>query len=929
MRYARSITVVLAVTALCAAARGGENVKVLHDFEDSAEVRRWEFKKAKPAFSTEHATLGRHSMKLAPNEYMVNTLSKWDWSGYDALEIDFFVDGDEGVGVSLLVGDEDWTNKGRKYWNRHNGSFNLQPGKNTASIPVEGLYRGEAGSRNNDLAYNIKPDKIIRIDFGFRPMGKSVKAIYMDNMRLVKESRPEGVLAFDFGPPSQVVFPGFTPVSWNTVYGEEGRKYGLKKVCSHPNRARDDTFPSRLYQDFVEMYFDNSMFMVDVPNGEYHVWLVYDDCGYWGGEVCKHQWRYIEAEYKKAWEQKRGEAGPPDYLFRFEGVEPKPGDSLWDLYVGTIFKPARLRTTVRDGQLNLRFRADVAWSSKVAGIIIYPDSKKAEAEKWVAEVEARNRKEFESRAAFIGPKPKRLEVPADASRKGWWLGFPSLSDTVTFYDPPGGPGAGLSNMAARGQRASLTFAVRPLRDHGAEALTLSCGDLKARRGRIPASNVDLRYVHHLVKRGFNNIAYRILPESVRRVEGSGLKLTKGLTRQFWINVTVPDDAPAGKYSGTVRLAAGGLRETIPLEIEVLDVKLDEPDFMIAMFGSWVPRELPAARKKTAQKELFTLLRGFGMNGFTGGPNVPLKGFDAAGKPILDFTAIDEHFRIAEECGLTKEVHGYGGPGHVTGLHGRGVIGPKGREWEKKTGKPFKEVLRTVYAAWRDHAKEKKWPKLALSFIDEPRVLDKAQAQLEFLKAFRDGAPFVRFGGYYSVHWERTDPLSKAIQGIFETMPFSALNSHRQADIDKAKELGRELYIYNQGLSRYSFGAYQWAEMHKGVRGRVQWHLLALHGYQFFDLDGREPDTATVNWGRDEIIPTIKLYRVAEGIVDFKLAVTLWNAAQKKMGTAAGRAAIDFLEKVSRDIAPGGRRRPKGFMSDDEFRGTCIELLRKL
>jgi hypothetical protein len=34
-----------------------------------------------------------------------------------------------------------------------------------------------------------------------------------------------------------------------------------------------------------------------------------------------------------------------------------------------------------------------------------------------------------------------------------------------------------------------------------------------------------------------------------------------------------------------------------------------------------------------------------------------------------------------------------------------------------------------------------------------------------------------------------------------------------------------------------------ARLHKGIRGRMQWHLLALHGNQFFDLDGREPDTA--------------------------------------------------------------------------------------
>ncbi len=35
---------------------------------------------------------------------------------------------------------------------------------------------------------------------------------------------------------------------------------------------------------------------------------------------------------------------------------------------------------------------------------------------------------------------------------------------------------------------------------------------------------------------------------------------------------------------------------------------------------------------------------------------------------------------------------------------------------------------------------------------------------------------------------------------------------------------------------------------------MQWHLLALHGYQFFDLDGREPDTAMINWTSQGIVP---------------------------------------------------------------------------
>lgn len=310
-----------------------------------------------------------------------------------------------------------------------------------------------------------------------------------------------------------------------------------------------------------------------------------------------------------------------------------------------------------------------------------------------------------------------------------------------------------------------------------------------------------------------------------------------------------------------------------------------------------------------------------MNSFSGGPAIPFSGLDEAGKPKLDFRACDEFFPTAKECGFTKPVYAYDGPAMVEGLNQGG--------WEQKTGKPLKELLPIVWNAVREHAAKEGWLTVNYGFIDEPRVLEPAQQQLALLKAYRESVPFVRTGGFYSVDWSKADPLHAAIQDLFRTMTWSGLNLWTQVDLEKGKELGREVHIYNQGITRYTFGAYQWAAMQKGVRGRMQWHLLALHGYQFFDLDGREPDTAMINWGRSEIIPTIHLARCAEGAADFRLAVTLWNAAQKRRDSAAGQAAIGWLEDVGRRIAPGQRERPQGFMDDETFRETCAAHLKTL
>jgi len=135
-------------------------------------------------------------------------------------------------------------------------------------------------------------------------------------------------------------------------------------------------------------------------------------------------------------------------------------------------------------------------------------------------------------------------------------------------------------------------------------------------------------------------------------------------------------------------------------------------------------------------------------------------------------------------------------------------------------------------------------------------------------------------------------------------------------MDEAKKLGREIHIYNQGTSRYSFGLYQWSEYQKGVTARWQWHLNVLHGYQFFDLDGREPDTAMVCYGRNAIYPTIAFERCREGAEDFYLLQTLANhiaankqANRKPTETAKAEA---LLQGLTDSVPINQRGAPDGY-----------------
>ena len=74
---------------------------------------------------------------------------------------------------------------------------------------------------------------------------------------------------------------------------------------------------------------EGNEFLADVPDGLYHVWLVYDDGGYWGGEQARFKKRSVSSEGQTLWSEERD---PADYLYRFENVEPLPGQSVWDAF---------------------------------------------------------------------------------------------------------------------------------------------------------------------------------------------------------------------------------------------------------------------------------------------------------------------------------------------------------------------------------------------------------------------------------------------------------------------------------------------------------------------------------------------------------------------------------------------------------------------
>ena len=896
---------------------------LVSDFEQDSALAQWDFVSGTPGLVTEGVTSGAKALQITfdteaqyQGAYIYWRSPQRDWSAYDALVMDVSNPSDRPMPAYILVGDQAWEDKGRTYWNRHNGQTTFPPGQSEWVVPVRGLYRGEAGSRNNDIKRNIDPDSIVRVDFGFGGKGVAGRVI-IDSLRFVKAGRPQGVWAFDFGPPSQSVMLGWTAVSNETAYAASvGFGWGPQGGQPWNGAARDTTFGTLLLQDFCEAGGYN--FRVDVPLGRYHVMAIYENSGYWGGEQAQQRERSISVEGEVVYTESRPD-GPAHALYRFEETEPVGAD-IWDTYMkDELARPARFDIDVADEGLTLTFGADRVWGSKVAALVVHRAGDAAAAE-WVAQQIDAVATEFRRKAVCLDPPPA-TDVPQAWQGKGLVAWPVSIEDSVT----PNSVGEGiadpgdikLTGFAVRGEYEPLCVAIRPARDLGECSL-----GLEPLRGPGELDSM-LQVVRYNTSRGFGNIAYRIRPHTLRREQT--VALPADITRQLVVTVHVPADAQPGDYQGALTLTGpdGGRVLRVPLALTVSPVALDrDTEFLMGYFGLMPPGMIPAERRWEVLDETLRLLREHGMNAVSGGPSFRLTGW-RDGQPMIDFGDMDRFFALLRKHGFNGGLNGYGGA-RFAGLHDRYVKGQPGEKVEQDSGLDYQEALMRAWGAVDAHARRAGWPTIFYAMCDETRVREVAERELEFMKmmakvseAFPDT---LRTSGSYSVNFnkqpEDLDDMLYWHQRYFEALDVSSLNGHDPSVMQRAEELSRDIHIYNQGRTRYSFGLYQYSEFHKGVKARWQWHLNVLHGYQFFDLDGREPDTAMLCYGRSGIYPTIHFERCREGAEDFYLYEALRKTVEGKGGPdsedAPVNAGAELLREMERSVRLNQRGAPEGF-----------------
>lgn len=730
------------------------------------------------------------------------------------------------------------------------------------------------------------------------------------------------IRAYDFGPKDSPVWPAFMGVD-NTAYSEtagQGWKTRhsitlFKQKGPHPGFVgglQDPLVVDGLHTRSTAL----PEFCVDLPNGEYSVWLL---TSLYRRSFCNSVWgrHEIRAEGKTAWQMDvevnnffdiyyRDAQRNIDKAFFAEGV--------WKRYLKPWLDDwRRFDVTVEDGQLNV---AMTMAKDKVHAMIVAPPHLRTAAQAMVDKVSHDREEWFNERWKEELPPPTADPAPVSAEdrARGYvvfgkhWMDevFPSTRPTSAELNPT------LKLMATPGEREPVAFGVRAVKD--LTGIQVSPTDLTGPNGaRIPKTNVEHWYMRYEA-RPYPGGTFKVIPVALEQRRGLGLDAD--ITRVFFLKVLVPEEAPAGIYEGKVTFKpANAPAAEIPLKIRVLPFRLAYPSEVsfCAEFAS-VARYLrprlhdPEIKRRHWDwvRRYFRSLREHNMTSLhiNTMPAAVVKGdtvtldFDGGGR---EYCNLNKLMDIYQETGFTGPNVIYQGFMAICcwGLR----MHPASVGLEVFQSPRGQSLLKQAAEQVTAHAKARGWPGMILYATGEPTNFRQGvEKAIATFKAMRQ-APGVICA---------MSSINDRDHAAFPYLDVILFGSPSQNNMgEKMKAQGKKIIGYNSGITRLSYGFYVWRI---GAIGRTQEHFQStIKDRPFNDFLGTSSCWSYTHmaFGPEGPRPCPRLEHQAEGIDDYRYVLTLEqlvSRAEKKGGAAAERAgqAKELLKRVWRNV-PGDMR----------------------
>ena len=477
-------------------------------------------------------------------------------------------------------------------------------------------------------------------------------------------------------------------------------------------------------------------------------------------------------------------------------------------------------------------------------------------------------------------------TPLKPSQRGYAVFTRSWMQRGTYRSRPRAQETGkpLRMFAAPGEYEPATFAVHAARDLGPVGVAMA-DDLRSPTGATIARNrVDIRTVESFKRwldlRRYTKTECYLFPYRPKPIPG-------GTTQRYWLTVHVPDDAVPGRYGSTVRVQpAGSEPTTVPVELEVLPLRLSKPDGM-SFFMYFRYQGLPPERRTEGYtRKIYTDMREHGMT------SVTMYAYPWSRTHGINLDRFDgTNLGMSVQLRLMRE----------TGLVGKDT--------------PVVWLGAEVYctSVWITALKEAKrrgWPELIFYVVDEPCPgrYERVRAVMGKVAKFRKDRPDLPF---------RTTTAGASNPEVchYYDVWIAGAGTVDEALLAKAKRMGKEVWTYDCGLGpvdavtdRYYYGIWAWKA---GIRGVSHWvysgepvgrfHMTPTWTQCEANLLEYTNTLSYVYPSADGPIPTIGWEAVREGIDDYKYLLTLKHTiAQAKRGNVDAKL-VATAERVLSQI----------------------------
>jgi len=485
-------------------------------------------------------------------------------------------------------------------------------------------------------------------------------------------------------------------------------------------------------------------------------------------------------------------------------------------------------------------------------------------------------------------------------------------------------------QAAWDEWEAAQLVVYPLRDLKHMKVTVT--GLSDGQHVIPASELSVRMVRYYGAPLSVRVANRfgVVPKTLEIA--APIDLSKEAARPYWITVHVPENRPGGAYTGSIIVTHAGAEQTIPLTVEVIPVKLQEPDIL---YGTLCMNTLANVSKITRGGRLlrqtdliFRDQREHGMNLISLRSGHAYEEED--GLPFLP--DLEVAMDLYKKYGFSKPLIYCPGQLFKTDKINRSN---NYREYDPDVQLP---IARKVAGYYTKEFKKEGLPGIVFIPVEEPNVTTgvgrfdapdiRQKLARELTRAMKEA------GGIVAL---TCTPESLNAVSEFVDYWIVAFRRFTPGLYDMARKAKAHLCIYanatmmGQGtyFSRFMFGYFVWAN---GLKGMLPW-TYPLVPKRFPRNIGNRGEGA-LNVSEDFLgpdgkpVPTIQWELSREGIDDAKYLVTIERLAQhaRGSGTPAAISAADEADAFLAGIRRAVKRNARHYIFEDDktFEPTPVD-----